>query len=122
MSNSDPRRPMSNSDARRPMSAASLPCASRREWFSTAADGLSAVAFAWLLQRDSTRASGLTTTSALQPHYAPRAKRVVQVFCAGGVSHLETFDPKPLLNKFAGKTYDETNLPNPTKSPLFLLR
>jgi hypothetical protein len=32
---------------------------------------------------------------------------------------METFDPKPLLNKFADKTYDETSLPNPLKSPLF---
>ena len=28
---------------------------------------------------------------------------------------LETFDPKPLLNQFAGKTYDDTHLPNPQK-------
>ena len=56
------------------------------------------------------------------PHFAPRAKNVIWIFLSGGVSHLETFDPKPLLNKFAGKTYDESKLPNPQKSPLFLER
>lgn len=57
-----------------------------------------------------------------KPHFTPRAKNVIWIFLSGGASHLETFDPKPTLNKFAGKTYDQTNLPNPTKSPLFLLR
>jgi hypothetical protein len=41
---------------------------------------------------------------------------------SGGVSHLETFDPKPKLNELAGKTYDQTKLPNPQKDPLFLAR
>jgi hypothetical protein len=49
----------------------------------------------------------------------PRAKNVIWVFLSGGVSHLETFDPKPLLNKFAGKTFDETGLPNPQKLPIY---
>jgi hypothetical protein len=56
------------------------------------------------------------------PNFTPRAKRVIWIFCSGGVSHLETFDPKPSLNRLAGKTYDETKLPNPQKSPLFLER
>jgi hypothetical protein len=57
-----------------------------------------------------------------QPHFRPKAKRVIWVFLSGGVSHLETFDPKPLLNKLAGKTYEETSLPNPQKSPLYRQR
>ena len=55
-------------------------------------------------------------------HLAPKAKNVIWIFLSGGVSHLETFDPKPALNTFAGKTYDETKLDNPQKSPLFLKR
>ena len=35
---------------------------------------------------------------------------------------METFDPKPLLNKLSGKTYDQTNLPNPQKLPMYLER
>src|SRR5262249_4160735 len=52
----------------------------------------------------------------------PKTQNVIWVFLSGGVSHLETFDPKPFLNTFAGKTYDETTLPNPQKSPLYLER
>jgi Protein of unknown function (DUF1501) len=37
------------------------------------------------------------------PHFAPRAKRVVFLFLNGGPSHLDTFDPKPRLNDFAGQ-------------------
>jgi Protein of unknown function (DUF1501) len=57
-----------------------------------------------------------------QPHHAPKAKNVIWIFLSGGVSQLETFDPKPALNKYEGKTYDESGLPNPQKSPLFLAR
>lgn len=51
-------------------------------------------------------------------HFKPRAKSVIWVFLSGGYSHLETFDPKPNLNKYAGKTYSETPYPNPVNSPL----
>jgi hypothetical protein len=43
-----------------------------------------------------------------KPHFTPRAKSVIWLFMNGGVSHLETFDPKPMLNKYAGKTIQET--------------
>src|SRR4051812_9172835 len=56
------------------------------------------------------------------PHFPPKAKSVIWVFLSGGVSHLETFDPKPALNKYAGKTFSDTEHPNPQKSPLFLTR
>lgn len=38
-----------------------------------------------------------------EPHYAPKAKRVIFVFSSGGVSHMETFDHKPELFKADGK-------------------
>src|SRR5207302_5993524 len=43
-----------------------------------------------------------------KPHLKPRAKSVIWLFMNGGVSHLETFDPKPMLNKYAGKSIAET--------------
>ena len=46
-----------------------------------------------------------------QPHFAPRAKRVIFMFMHGGPSHLDTFDPKPLLTRDHGK-------PLPFKRPL----
>jgi hypothetical protein len=57
-----------------------------------------------------------------QPHFAPKAKNVIWIFLSGGVSHMETFDPKPALTKYEGKTYDETGLPNPQKLPMYLER
>lgn len=42
------------------------------------------------------------------PHFAPKAKNVIWIFLCGGVSHLESFDIKPELNKYAGKSIDET--------------
>lgn len=57
-----------------------------------------------------------------EPHFAPKAKNVIWIFLSGGVSQLETFDPKPLLNTMSGKTYDETGLPNPQKLPMYLER
>ena len=44
--------------------------------------------------------------SARTPHYAPKAKRVVQVFCCGGVSHIDTFDYQPALERWDGKTLE----------------
>ncbi len=43
-----------------------------------------------------------------QPHFAPKAKSVVWLFMNGGVSHAESFDPKPVMNKYAGKSISET--------------
>jgi Protein of unknown function (DUF1501) len=43
-----------------------------------------------------------------QPHFPARAKRVIWLMMRGGVSHLESFDPKPELTKNAGKTISET--------------
>ena len=57
-----------------------------------------------------------------QPHCAPKAKSVIWVFLSGGVSQMETFDPKPALNKYAGMTFEETGLPNPIQSPYYLSR
>lgn len=43
-----------------------------------------------------------------QPHFTPQAKSIVWLFMNGGVSHAESFDPKPELNKYAGKAISET--------------
>ena len=44
------------------------------------------------------------------PHFAPKAKRVIHFFLNGGPSHVDTFDPKPALNKYAGKSIPNTLL------------
>ena len=53
-----------------------------------------------------------------QPHFPARAKSVIWLFMNGGVSQVESFDPKPMLNKFAGKTIADTpfaDVQNPKK-------
>src|SRR6185503_11841957 len=37
------------------------------------------------------------------PHFSPRAKRVIHLFMQGGPSHVDTFDPKPMLEEYSGK-------------------
>lgn len=56
-----------------------------------------------------------------QPHFEPQAKSVVWLFMNGGVSQAESFDPKPMLNKYAGLTIAETpfsEVQNPAKLKL----
>jgi len=43
-----------------------------------------------------------------QPHHPPKARAVIWIFLCGGVSHVESFDVKPMLNRYAGKSIDET--------------
>lgn len=57
-----------------------------------------------------------------QPHFAPKAKAVIWIFLSGGYSHIETFDPKPALNTYAGKSFDKTPFENPVHSPLHAKR
>ena len=41
------------------------------------------------------------------PHFAPKAKHIIQIFCAGGPSQMDTFDPKPELQRLDGKSVKE---------------
>src|SRR5687767_13312290 len=52
-----------------------------------------------------------------KPHYAPKAKSVIWLFMVGGASQMETFDPKPELNKWAGKTIGESPYKKTLESP-----
>jgi len=45
-----------------------------------------------------------------RPHFAPKAQRVVHLFMNGGPSQVDTFDPKPLLDKYHGKPMPSPNL------------
>jgi uncharacterized protein (DUF1501 family) len=74
------------------------PLLSRRDFLGNTAGGIGGIALAWLLQQEQGRAAGV--------HFAPKAKRIVQIFCCGGVSHLDTFDYKPELEKFDGKALE----------------
>lgn len=93
----------------------------RRKFLSDLGGGFTGLALAAMLQRDGiSRADEFADNPPPdgQPHFAPKAKSVIWIFLSGGYSHLETFDPKPALNKFAGKSFNETGLDNPALSPL----
>ena len=66
------------------------------------ASGLGPLAFQSLLAQEA-RAAGSG-----EPHFAPKAKNVIWLFLRGGLSHLESFDPKPAVTKYAGQSISET--------------
>jgi hypothetical protein len=70
----------------------------RREFMTDAFCGFGALALADML-----RAESSNPLAPKAPHMAARAKSVVFLFMAGGPSHLDTYDPKPLLNKLDGQ-------------------
>ena len=45
-----------------------------------------------------------------EPHFPAKAKHVIQLFMNGGPSHVDTFDPKPTLEKYAGQQLPTGNL------------
>ncbi len=69
---------------------------SRRQWLAQSGLGLGGMALSSLLTSGST-AEGASTLGL--PHFAPKAKRVIFCFMSGGMSQLESFDYKPVLNK-----------------------
>ena len=52
-----------------------------------------------MLQASTAEASSLDPLAPKRPHFAPKAKRVIFLFMTGGVSHIDTFDPKIELTK-----------------------
>ncbi|MGE3241719.1 MAG: DUF1501 domain-containing protein [Pirellulales bacterium] len=78
---------------------------SRRQLLRSAACGFGHVALLGMLQNTASQLQAAQTPATLlgMPHFAPRAKRVIFLFMHGGVSHLDTFDPKPQLTKMDGK-------------------
>jgi len=83
---------------------------SRRDFLFQSGGGVSGLALAYLLNQEGllasscdAKASGYNPYAPKKPHFQPRAKRVISLFMSGGVSHIDTFDPKPALQKYAGQ-------------------
>ncbi len=80
---------------------------SRRELLSRSGMGFGALALQHLLSgsavADQVSASGINPLLPKRPPLAATAKRVIHIFANGGPSHLDTFDPKPALTKYAGQ-------------------
>ena len=81
----------------------------RRETLIEAGGGFGAIALSWLLEQN--RAQAATTQPVpraydlkpKQPHFAPKAKRVIFIYISGGPSTIDMWDPKPGLQKYDGK-------------------
>jgi hypothetical protein len=80
----------------------------RRAFLGRSAGGIGSVALASLLN-DKLRAG---QGSLPNFHHAPKAKRVIFLFMAGGPSHIDLFDPKPKLNELDGKEIPKELLKN----------
>ncbi|MDQ6700487.1 MAG: DUF1501 domain-containing protein [Acidobacteriota bacterium] len=85
---------------------------SRRQILERTGLGFGGLALAWILNRDSARAATAGPTSGFdlkprQPHFAPKAKAVIQLMQNGGPSQMDLFDPKPELSKRNGQKHGE---------------
>ncbi|MCX7416443.1 MAG: DUF1501 domain-containing protein [Planctomycetia bacterium] len=79
----------------------------RRELLSRAGIGLGMLGLSGLLADEGLLHAAATDSEQplrpKRPHFPPRATRVVHFFLNGGPSHIDTFDPKPLLQRYAGQ-------------------
>src|SRR5215471_772700 len=82
----------------------------RREFLRHSGMGFAAVGLAGLLGSEAARATPTNPLAPRAPHFPPRARRVIHLFMNGGPSHLDTFDPKPALARFAGRPLPRPNL------------
>ncbi|MBC7927103.1 MAG: DUF1501 domain-containing protein [Bryobacteraceae bacterium] len=83
------------------MAEHSRPTRNRREFLCEAFCGFGAMAYSSMLYAADTRAANPLAPK--EPHMPAKAKSVIFLFMAGGPSHLETFDPKPVLNQLHGQ-------------------
>jgi len=83
-----------------------FPGVSRRDFLAHAGGGAGMLALATLLSDDGLLAANPGEHG--KPHFEPKAKRVIWLFMHGGPSHVDLFDPKPDLARFAGKPLPES--------------
>jgi hypothetical protein len=90
---------------------------SRRRFLAESCCGLGGLALASMLANDGVAGDGVAgevsahsashakrdSLAPQAPHFSAKAKTVIFLFMAGGPSHIETFDPKPILNDLSGK-------------------
>ena len=84
------------------------PLPSRRTFLADVGMGFTGLALGALLHKEGYGNEAAWTPPDGQPHFPPRAKSVIWLFMNGGTSHVESFDPKPMLTRYAGKTIAET--------------
>ncbi len=75
----------------------------RRRFLRDAFCGFGGLALASMLDKEQARAEFTSPLASKSPHHPAKARSVIFLFMAGGPSQVETFDPKPLLNKLHGQ-------------------
>ena len=93
-------------------------CNSRRHFLSQNALGISSLGLASLLRADGVL--GAPAKPSLVPieydllpkcpHHPPQAKAMISIFTGGGPSHLDLFDRKPILDKYAGEQFPGSDI------------
>src|ERR1700722_19502375 len=83
----------------------------RREFLWQTGAGFTGVALAGMLgdnffARAAAAEKFVNPLAPKKPHFTPRAKSVIFIFCYGGPSHVDTFDYKPKLYELDGKTIE----------------
>ncbi len=81
---------------------------SRRSVLRTAAHGFGAVALEAILAREGYGADRVNPLAPKAPHFPAKAKSVIFLFMVGAPSQMDTFDPKPQLEKYAGQNLPES--------------
>jgi hypothetical protein len=89
---------------------ACCPGVTRRGFLADVGMGFTGLALGAMLFKDGVARAGERRTGKPDgtPQFAPKAKSVIWLFMVGGASHMESFDPKPELTKYAGKTIAES--------------
>ena len=77
---------------------------SRRQFLARCGMGLGALGLASLLSEDATAAAGASAT-----HFPAKAKHIIHIFAQGAPSHIDTWDPKPVLDKYEDQTLPGLN-------------
>lgn len=80
----------------------------RRTFLADMGMGFTGLALGAMLQREARAVESTWAPPTGEPHRIPKAKSVIWLFMNGGVSQMESFDPKPMLTRYAGKTIAET--------------
>lgn len=81
----------------------------RRQMLARCGMGMGAVGLAPLMA-EAQSTHDTAPLSPRRPHHEAKAKAVIHIFLNGGPSHIDTFDPKPLLKRYEGKSLPVANL------------
>src|SRR3954468_19475213 len=90
-----------------------MPPLTRREWLCRSGMGFASLGLAGVLGREgllSASGAAVNPLAPKAPHFPAKARRVIHLFMNGGPSHLDTFDPKPALARYAGRPLPMPNL------------